>query len=82
MTSLQLHGDRREVVTHPHPALSARGKPVNIAALSSTERTCLKGLVADMVETLIAKGGIGLAANQVFLRVFHSPHSCCPAGLT
>lgn len=50
---------RRPVVVYPHPALLQPTRPVT--AVDDD----LRALVADMIETMHAERGIGLAANQV-----------------
>lgn len=50
---------RREIITVGHPTLAAKAAPV---AIFDDE---LRGLAKDMVETLHAAPGIGLAAPQV-----------------
>jgi peptide deformylase len=47
------------VVKYPHPVLGAKTKEVK--AITETERR----LVRDMIETMYAENGVGLAANQV-----------------
>ena len=49
----------REIITYPHPILKQVAKP--IATVDDTIRT----LVDDMVETMYAAPGVGLAAPQV-----------------
>ena len=51
---------RLPLVTAPHPVLSAPARPVTDA-----EWGLIPGLVADMIETMYAEKGIGLAAPQV-----------------
>jgi len=49
----------REIVKYPHPILSTRS--TEVSAIDGNVRR----LVADMVETMHAAPGVGLAANQV-----------------
>ncbi len=49
----------RPVVLYPHPALGQKAPPIE-----SVDED-LRALVADMIETMHAEGGVGLAANQV-----------------
>src|SRR5688572_2741869 len=49
----------REIITYPHPILKATAKPID--RVDDT----VKQLIDDMVETLYAAPGIGLAAPQV-----------------
>lgn len=49
----------REIITYPHPILKAFAKPID--RVDDTVRK----LIDDMVETLYAAPGIGLAAPQV-----------------
>lgn len=49
----------REIITYPHPILKAVAKPID--RVDDTVRK----LIDDMVETLYAAPGIGLAAPQV-----------------
>lgn len=49
----------REIITYPHPILKATAKPVD--RVDDTVRK----LIDDMVDTLYAAPGIGLAAPQV-----------------
>ena len=49
----------REIITYPHPILKATAKPID--RVDDT----VKKLIDDMVETLYAAPGIGLAAPQV-----------------
>ena len=49
----------REIITYPHPILKAKAKPVE--RVDDTVRQ----LIDDMVETMYAAPGIGLAAPQV-----------------
>jgi peptide deformylase len=51
---------RLPLVTAPHPVLSVPARPVMAA-----DWGIIPGLVADMVETMYAEKGIGLAAPQV-----------------
>ena len=48
-----------EVVTVAHPTLRAKALPV------TAFDDALKALAADMLETMYAEKGVGLAANQV-----------------
>ncbi|MDH3283500.1 MAG: peptide deformylase [Acidobacteriota bacterium] len=50
---------RRHVVIYPHPALTTPGREV------CEVDDDLRALVSDMVETMHAEVGVGLAANQV-----------------
>ncbi len=49
----------REIITYPHPVLKQTAKPVD--RVDDT----LKKLVEDMLETMYAAPGVGLAAPQV-----------------
>ncbi len=49
----------RQIVQHPDPVLDARSLPVTVFD------TALGQLVRDMVDTMRAAGGIGLAAVQI-----------------
>ena len=49
----------REIITYPHPILKATAKPID--RVDDTVRK----LIDDMVETLYAAPGVGLAAPQV-----------------
>jgi len=49
----------REILIWPHPILATKAEPV------TTIDDDLRQLAADMVETMYAARGIGLAANQV-----------------
>ena len=49
----------REIVKYGHPALRAKGKPVEEI------NDDLRALAADMLETMEAANGVGLAAQQV-----------------
>jgi peptide deformylase len=49
----------REIITYPHPILKAKAKPVE--RVDDT----IRQLIDDMVETMYAAPGIGLAAPQV-----------------
>ena len=50
------------IYTFPHPVLSAKAESVNEAEFGQGE---LSSLLSDMEETLLASGGVGLAAPQV-----------------
>ena len=50
---------RLEIVTPPHPVLRQKARPVSDLGPE------LQALIDDMVETMEAAGGVGLAANQV-----------------
>ena len=49
----------REIITYPHPILKAKAKPIDRVDDS------VRKLVDDMVETMYAAPGVGLAAPQV-----------------
>ncbi|MDH5297786.1 MAG: peptide deformylase [Desulfobulbaceae bacterium] len=49
----------REILKYPHPVLRQKAEPVTLFD------DALKGLVADMAETMYAAPGVGLAANQI-----------------
>jgi peptide deformylase len=49
----------RPILQHPHPALKTPAQPITEFGPE------LKSLVADMIETMYAAGGVGLAANQI-----------------
>jgi peptide deformylase len=53
---------RREIVEAGHPVLRERAREVSAEELSSPE---IQGLIDDMIETMRAANGAGLAANQV-----------------
>jgi peptide deformylase len=53
---------RREIVEIGHPVLRERAREVTAEELRSDE---LQGLIDDMIETMRAATGAGLAANQV-----------------
>jgi peptide deformylase len=53
---------RREIVEIGHPVLRERAREVSPEELRSEE---LQGLIDDMIETMRAAHGAGLAANQV-----------------
>ena len=53
---------RREIVEVGHPVLRERAREVSAEALGSAE---VQRLIDDMVETMRAADGAGLAANQV-----------------
>ena len=53
---------RREIVTAPAPVLHARAHELTPAQLASPE---VQELIDDMIETMRAASGAGLAANQV-----------------
>jgi len=53
---------RREIVEIGHPVLRERAREVTAEQLSSEE---VQGLIDDMIETMRAANGAGLAANQV-----------------
>jgi peptide deformylase len=52
----------REIIRMGHPTLRTPARPLEAAEIGSAE---LRTLVADMIDTLHAAGGIGLAAPQV-----------------
>jgi len=52
----------REIATVGHPVLRERAREVTAAELRSDE---VQRLIDDMIETMRAAGGAGLAANQV-----------------
>jgi len=49
----------RKVITYPDPILKQTAKPVDVVDTEITQ------LIEDMVETMYADGGVGLAAPQV-----------------
>jgi peptide deformylase len=53
---------RREIVTLPAPVLRAQALPVTPEQLATPE---VQTLIDDMIETMRAASGAGLAANQV-----------------
>jgi peptide deformylase len=53
---------RREIVELGHPVLRERAREVTAEELASPE---IQGLIDDMIETMRAANGAGLAANQV-----------------
>jgi peptide deformylase len=53
---------RREIVEVGHPVLRERAREVSAEELASPE---VQGLIDDMIETMRAANGAGLAANQV-----------------
>ena len=53
---------RREIVTLPDPVLRERAREVSAQQLASRE---VQRLIDDMIETMRAASGAGLAANQV-----------------
>jgi peptide deformylase len=53
---------RREIVEIGHPVLRERAREVTAEELGSPE---IQGLIDDMIETMRAASGAGLAANQV-----------------
>jgi len=53
---------RREIVEIGHPVLRERAREVTAEQLGSEE---VQGLIDDMIETMRAANGAGLAANQV-----------------
>jgi peptide deformylase len=53
---------RREIVEVGHPVLRERAREVSAEELGSPE---VQGLIDDMIETMRAANGAGLAANQV-----------------
>jgi peptide deformylase len=53
---------RREIVEIGHPVLRERAREVSSDELRSD---AVQGLIDDMIETMRAAGGAGLAANQV-----------------
>ena len=53
---------RREIVTVPAPVLRAQARPVSADELASRE---VQALIDDMIETMRAASGAGLAATQV-----------------
>jgi peptide deformylase len=53
---------RREIVEIGHPVLRERARDVSSEELRSPE---LQGLIDDMIDTMRAANGAGLAANQV-----------------
>ena len=52
----------REIITVGHPVLRQRAAEVDPADVAGDE---LQGLVADLVDTMRAANGAGLAANQI-----------------
>jgi peptide deformylase len=52
----------REIVTVGHPVLRERAREVTAEELGSIE---IQDLIDDLIETMRAAGGAGLAANQV-----------------
>jgi len=52
----------REIVTVGDPVLRERARDVSVAELATPR---VQGLIDDMIETMRAAGGAGLAANQV-----------------
>ncbi len=52
----------REIVTVGHPVLRERAREVHIDELFSP---AIQGLVDDLIDTMRAAGGAGLAANQI-----------------
>jgi peptide deformylase len=52
----------REIVTVGHPVLRQRAVEVDPAEVAGDE---LQGLIADLVDTMRAANGAGLAANQI-----------------
>ena len=52
----------REIVTVGHPVLRQRAAEVDPADVAGDE---LQGLIADLVDTMRAANGAGLAANQI-----------------
>jgi peptide deformylase len=53
---------RREIVEVGHPVLRERAREVSSEELGSAE---VQGLIDDMIDTMRAANGAGLAANQV-----------------
>ena len=53
---------RREIVEIGHPVLRERARELTPSELRSAE---VQGLIDDMIETMRAANGAGLAANQV-----------------
>jgi peptide deformylase len=53
---------RREIVEIGHPVLRERAREVSLEELRSEE---VQRLIDDMIETMRAAGGAGLAANQI-----------------
>ncbi|MBD36068.1 MAG: peptide deformylase [Actinobacteria bacterium] len=49
----------RNILLYPHPILAAKAEPIK----EITDE--IKTLAADMLETMVAAQGIGLAANQI-----------------
>jgi len=49
----------RKILLYPHPILAAKAEPIK----EITDE--IKTLAADMLETMVAAQGIGLAANQI-----------------
>ena len=54
----------RPIVRLGHPALRTPAEPVDVAKISTPE---LQTLIDDMFETMVAAGGVGLAAPQLGL---------------
>ena len=54
-----------DIITNPDPRLRKKSKPLEIAGLTKKELKKLGSLCDDMIETMIKKDGIGLAASQV-----------------
>jgi peptide deformylase len=52
----------REIVTAGHAALRQRAGELSLEALSAA---ATQTLIDDMIETMRAAGGAGLAANQI-----------------
>jgi len=52
----------REIVTVGHPVLRQRAREISREELATAE---VQGLIDDMIDTMRAAGGAGLAANQV-----------------
>ena len=52
----------REIVTVGHPVLRERAQELTLEQLRSAE---IQGLIDDLIETMRAAGGAGLAANQI-----------------
>jgi len=57
---------RREIVEIGHPVLRERARELSAEELASPE---VQGLIDDMIETMRAANGAGIAANQVGERV-------------
>lgn len=49
-----------KIITHPHPTLRQKAKAVPVDEIKN-----LQGFIQDMEKTMIARDGLGLAANQV-----------------